>query len=44
MTEVMSDHSLGVIVEADNSVGYLDVHVFIAPPPEARFQPRSARQ
>jgi len=38
MTELMADYSRGVIVEGDNPLAYLDVDIFIAPPPSAGEQ------
>ncbi len=38
MTDLMSDYSEGVIVEGDNPLAFVDLDVFIAPPPQAGEQ------
>jgi len=38
MTDLMSDYSEGVIVEGDNPLAFIDLEVFIAPPPQAGEQ------
>ncbi|MCX7037700.1 MAG: hypothetical protein NT005_00930 [Spirochaetes bacterium] len=35
MTELMADYSQGVILEGNNPLVYVDLAVFVAPPPEA---------
>ena len=35
MTELMSDYSQGVVLEGNNPIGYVDLAVFVAPPPAA---------
>jgi energy-coupling factor transporter ATP-binding protein EcfA2 len=35
MTELMADYSQGVVLEGNNPLGYLDLAVFVAPPPAA---------
>ena len=35
MTELMADYSQGVVLEGNNPLGYVDLSVFVAPPPAA---------
>ena len=35
MTELMADYSQGVVLEGNNPLGYVDLAVFVAPPPAA---------
>ena len=35
MTHLMEDYSQGVVVEGDNPLGFVDLRVYIAPPPGA---------
>ena len=35
MTELMADYSHGVVLEGDNPLGFVDLAVFVAPPPAA---------